>query len=130
MAVVWPSMVAVLYTNDGGASMYAGWLACAPSIMINVGQIVAGFLAEPIGRTKYQCVVVLTIGGALLGGIAAATPDTKSLATGLIIVSCFFIGWNESVCLSNSGIELLDQREIGTAVGGECHPVSGNVNLV
>lgn len=49
--------------------------------------------------------------------IAAGTPDTKDLATGLIIVGCFFIGWNESVCLSNSGIELLDQREIGTAVG-------------
>ena len=29
----------------------------------------------------------------------------------------FFIGWNERVCLSNAGIELLDQREIGTAVG-------------
>ncbi|KAF2120376.1 fungal trichothecene efflux pump [Lophiotrema nucula] len=117
MAVVWPQMVAVLYTDDGGASMSAASLSCASSIMINVGQIIAGFLAEPIGKTKIQCIAVLTIGGALLGAIAAATPDTKSLATGLIIVSCFFIGWNESVCLSNSGIELLDQREIGTAIG-------------
>jgi hypothetical protein len=41
------------------------------------------------------------------------------MATALIFVSCFFIGWNESVCLSLSGIELLDQREIGTAVGGK-----------
>jgi hypothetical protein len=61
-------MVSVLYTDDGGASMYAGWLSCAPSIMINFGQIVAGFLAEPIGKTKIQCITVLTIGGALLGG--------------------------------------------------------------
>ena len=61
-------MVAVLYTDDGGASMYAGWLACVPSLMINFGQIVGGFLAEPIGKTKYQCIAVLTIGGALLGG--------------------------------------------------------------
>ena len=61
-------MVAVLYTDDGGASMYAGWLACVPSLMINFGQIVGGFLAEPIGKTKYQCMAVLTIGGALLGG--------------------------------------------------------------
>lgn len=51
-------------------------------------------------------------------GVAAATPDTRDLAMGLIMVSSFFIGWNESVTLSLSGIELLDQREIGTAVGG------------
>jgi MFS family permease len=62
-------MVAVLYTDDGGASMYAGWLACVPSLMINGGQIVSGFLAEPIGKSKYQCIAVLTIGGASLGGL-------------------------------------------------------------
>lgn len=117
MAVIWPSMVAVLYTDDGGASMYAGWLSCVPSAMINLGQIFAGFLAEPIGKTKIQCMVVLTLGGAFLGAVAASTPDTKGLATALLMVGSFFIGWNESVCLSNSGIELLDQREIGTAVG-------------
>jgi hypothetical protein len=68
MAIIWPQMVAILYTNDGGASMYAGWLSCAPSIMINFGQIVAEFLAEPIGKTKWQCITVLTTGGAFLGG--------------------------------------------------------------
>lgn len=31
--------------------------------------------------------------------------------------SSFLIGWNESVCLTNAGIELEDQQEIGTAVG-------------
>jgi hypothetical protein len=51
--------------------------------------------------------------------IAAATPDSKAMATALIILSSFFIGWNESLCLSLSGIELLDQREIGTAIGGK-----------
>ncbi|KAK3081178.1 hypothetical protein LTS18_009373 [Coniosporium uncinatum] len=118
MAIIWPQMVAVLYTNDGGASMYAGWLSCAPSVMINAGQIVAGFAAEPIGKTKIQCISVLIIGGALIGAIAAVSNVAdKSAAIALIILGCFFIGWNESVCLSNAGIELLDQREIGTAVG-------------
>lgn len=59
-------MVAVLYTSDGGASMYAGWLSCMPSAMINFDQIVTGSLAEPIGKTKYQFIAVLTVGGALL----------------------------------------------------------------
>lgn len=68
MAVIWPQMISVLYTDDGGASMYTGWLACAPTATINLGQIAGGFLAEPLGRTKLQLVVALTIGGALLGG--------------------------------------------------------------
>jgi hypothetical protein len=50
--------------------------------------------------------------------VAAAGPDDKGMATSLIIVSCFAIGWVESVTLSLAGIELLDQSEIGTAVGG------------
>lgn len=29
----------------------------------------------------------------------------------------FFIGWNESLCLTNAGVEVEDQQEIGTAVG-------------
>jgi Fungal trichothecene efflux pump (TRI12) len=49
--------------------------------------------------------------------IASCSLEDKERAIAFIIVGCFFIGWNESVCLSNSGIELLDQREIGTAVG-------------
>lgn len=68
MAIIWPQMVAVLYTDNGGASMYAGWLSIAPTIMINSGEIVGGFLAEPIGKTRYQCMAYLTIGGATLGG--------------------------------------------------------------
>ena len=67
MAIMWPSMVAVLYTDDGGASMYAGWLSCVSTAGINWGMIIGGFLAEPIGKTKYQCVSMFTIGGILFG---------------------------------------------------------------
>ncbi|OAG09823.1 MFS general substrate transporter [Paraphaeosphaeria sporulosa] len=116
MAIVWPSMVAVLYTDDGGASMYAGWLSCMPG-MINGGQIVGGFLAVPIGKTRIQVIVVLILGGSLLAAIAYAGPDDLWGAGVLMVLSSFFIGWNESVCLSNAGIELLNQQEIGTAIG-------------
>ena len=51
--------------------------------------------------------------------MAAATPDNRSIGLGTMIVSTFAIGWVESVVLTLSGIELLDQREIGTAIGGE-----------
>lgn len=58
----------------------------------------------------------------VISAVAAANADTQNMATALIILASFFIGWNESVCLSLSGIELLDQREIGTAVGGMSYP--------
>jgi hypothetical protein len=67
MAVIWPSMVALLFTTDGGASMYAGWLASVPGTIV-LGQVVSGFLAKPIGKTKYQVITVLIIGGTTLGG--------------------------------------------------------------
>jgi hypothetical protein len=134
MAIVWPGMVATVFTDDGGASMYAGWLNCVPSIMINFGQIVAGLSAVRVGKTKIQCITVLTIGGALLAcklieqsclcsrlttviAMAASNVNSKSMSIAVIAVGTWFIGWNESVCLANSGIELLDQREIGTALG-------------
>jgi len=117
MAIIWPSMVAVLYTDDGGASMTSGWLNCISGTMIVMGQIIGGVLAVPIGKTKLQCMFVLTAGGALLGAMASCTPDTKNQAIVLMSLGCFLIGWNETVCLANCGIEVEDQQEIGTAVG-------------
>jgi hypothetical protein len=35
----------------------------------------------------------------------------------LIFIGCFFIGWNESICLTNSTILVRDQRDIGVAGG-------------
>jgi hypothetical protein len=85
--------------------------------MIVGGQMIGGCLAAYIGKTKYQCIAVLTIGGAFLGAMASCTPDTKDRAIALMSVGCFFIGWNESVCMSNAGIEVDDQQEIGCAIG-------------
>lgn len=110
-------MVSVLYTDDGGASMYSGWLNCISGTLIVAGQIIGGCLCVYIGKTKLQCITVLTIGGALLGAMASCTPDTKERAIALMAIGCFFIGWNETVCLGNAGIEVEDQQEIGTAVG-------------
>lgn len=115
MAILWPSMVGVLYTD--GTSMQAGWLNCLAGVMIVAGQMAAGVLAPVIGKTKLQCIGAFTIGGALLASMASCTPDTKNQAAALMALSGFFIGWNESVCLANAGIEVDDQQEIGTAVG-------------
>lgn len=49
--------------------------------------------------------------------MAYSSPSTLVGSACLIAFASFFIGWNESLCLTNAGVELEDQQEIGTAVG-------------
>lgn len=107
---------AVLY-SDGKDLIYTGGISNIVGIGITSGQIVGGFLAAPIGKTKYQCMVVFLVGGIFLACAAIATPETKSLAISMVFLGCFWIGWNESICLANATICVHDQREIGVAGG-------------
>ena len=50
-------------------------------------------------------------------GAAVTNPDSRKTAIALILLGCFWIGWNESLCLANSTICVRDQREIGIAGG-------------
>jgi len=50
-------------------------------------------------------------------GVAVSTPDNKGTTIALMFLACFFIGWNESVCLANTTICVEDQKEIGVAGG-------------
>ncbi|KAK2747915.1 hypothetical protein FQN57_001506 [Myotisia sp. PD_48] len=117
MAIIWPSMIAVVYTNDGGASIHSGMLASLIGVMIVAGQLFAGPLVTLIGKTKYQCMFVLITGGGLLASVASCGTEDFTRAAVLISLGCFLIGWNEAVCLVNSGIEVADQQELGTALG-------------
>lgn len=115
MAIIWPQIVGGIYADP--TSMYAGYLNCVPGAMIVVGMVLGGLLAEPIGKTNYQVIFAFATGGAFIASCAAVTSVGKPTMIALLSVGIFFIGWNESVCLSCAGIELLDQQEIGTAVG-------------
>lgn len=117
MAIIWPNMVAVLYTDDGGASMYAGWLNCITGTLIVAGQLSAGALSAAIGKQRFQVIVALVAGGALLAAVASCGPNDLVRAAVLISFGCYAIGWNESVCLVTAGIEVEDPQEIGTALG-------------
>lgn len=113
-SIVWPQMASTVY---GASGRRLGWLSCIVPGAICLGQIVGGALAKWIGHTKYQTMFVITAGGSLLAGVAAATPENMDVAIGLLICGCFFIGWNESVTLVFAGMCITDQKEIGTAVG-------------
>lgn len=91
MAIIWPQMVAALFTvstepapisaaltifvqDDGGASMFAGWINTIPGVSIVVGQVLAGALAVWVGKAKIQVMVVLSFGGAFLAGKCVLYP--------------------------------------------------------
>ncbi|KAF2095876.1 MFS general substrate transporter [Rhizodiscina lignyota] len=114
-AVVWPTQCAVLYANSD--PMYVGYISVLVGIGFITGQISAGLLARSIGKTRYQCMFVFTVGGIFLACAATVTPDNKATQIALIYIGCVFIGWNESICLSNAAILVHDQREIGVAGG-------------
>ena len=114
-AIVWPSQCAVFYATDD--PMYVGYISVLIGIGFITGQISAGMLARQIGKTRYQCMAAFSIGGTFLGCAATVTPYNKATQIALIYIGCVFIGWNESICLSNCAILVHDQREIGIAGG-------------
>jgi hypothetical protein len=97
--------------------MYVGYISVIVGIGFITGQISAGLLARQIGRTRYQVMVAFFVGGVFLASAATVTPDNKKTQISLIYIGCVFIGWNESICLSNCSILVPDQREIGVAGG-------------
>lgn len=48
--------------------MRAGWLNAIPGFAIVIGQVSAGALSAQIGKARFQCMTVLTIGGGFLAG--------------------------------------------------------------
>ncbi|KXJ90089.1 fungal trichothecene efflux pump [Microdochium bolleyi] len=114
-AIILPIQAAVLY-NNGDLSEVA-WISSIVGLGIITGQVLSGCLAEPIGKTRIQCMTVFTIGGIFLGACGCITPDNKNTIIALVYVGCVFIGWNETVCLANATILVKDQRMIGTAGG-------------
>lgn len=114
-SIVWPAQANILYGN--GDTMRVGYMSTIVGLGVVAGQIVAGFLAARLGKTRYQCMVVFILGGVFLGCAALSTPDNFALTAAMIFLGCFFIGWNESICLANATILVKDQREIGIAGG-------------
>ncbi|KAG7137010.1 Trichothecene efflux pump TRI12 like protein [Verticillium longisporum] len=116
-AIVWPSMVAVLYTDPADSPFYSAWLASCVSLFIVMGQIVGGFIGKKIGHLKWQCVVNIVLGGACFGAIASCGPDTPVRATVLVSLGVFFIGWTEGTAITIVTLCAPDQAHLGSASG-------------
>lgn len=79
--------------------------------------MIGGTLAKTIGKTKYQCLTVITLGTLLLGIMAVCDIDTPQTAMALVFIATLFVGWNEAIVLPICSMRIRDQREIGVAVG-------------
>ncbi|KAF2261286.1 MFS general substrate transporter [Lojkania enalia] len=113
LAIIWPSMVAVLYA-DGHGVMWAGWVSCISNSGILFGEFVGAFFKK---KTNIQIIVVFFIGSVFLAAMASSTPDTPVRAAIFVFLAAAFIGWNEILNSAVATICIKDQREIGTATG-------------
>jgi MFS family permease len=64
-AIIWPGMATNVYSQ--GRPMWAGWVSTLVGLGITVGEMVGGGLATIIGKTKFQCIAVMTLGTLFLG---------------------------------------------------------------
>jgi len=115
-AIVWPSMVIVLYTDEADP-MEGPWLSSVLGMSIVLGEIVGGFLAKKIGNIKMQCVASLVFGGIFFALVATCTPSTKGRASAFVAIGMFFLGWAESLSITTVTLTAVRQDELGTASG-------------
>lgn len=113
LAIIWPSMVAVLYRGDHGY-MWVGWVSCLSNCGILFGEYVGAWFKR---KTNIQIPIVFTLGSALLASMAACTLDSITMACVLAFLATTFIGYNEILNSTVATISIDDQREIGTATG-------------
>lgn len=97
-AIVWPAMVAVLYSDRG--VMSGAWLSSLVGLCITIGQIVGGFSGKAIGYLKWQCVVGITLGAVCFGAMATCGVGDGTRASTLLAFGVFFIGWVEGAAIT------------------------------
>jgi hypothetical protein len=126
-AIILPIQAAVLY-NDGNL-VKVGLYSSIVGLGIIFGQWFGGCVAEPIGKTRFQCIAVFLLGGTFFGACGSITADNRVTIMSFIFIGCFFIGWNETICLANATLLVKDQRQIGTA-GGVAGSVRGAISSI
>ncbi|OCL08489.1 MFS general substrate transporter [Glonium stellatum] len=108
-----PQMTANVYGN--GREKWVGLPTLG--IGITVGEIVGGGIAKNVGKWKWQCIAVITLGTILLGLTAICSHDTPKAAMAIVFIATTFVGRNEFLVLPICTIAIRDQQEIGTAAG-------------
>ncbi|TDZ33060.1 Trichothecene efflux pump TRI12 [Colletotrichum spinosum] len=123
-ALVWPSMVAVLY-SDPTRPLYGPLLASFVAFFILLGQITGGALGKWIGHLKWQVVVMAILGGICFACVATCGPDDRMRASVLVSFGVFFNGWMEGGAITIVTLTAPDQSNLGSAGG-----VAGSIRFL
>lgn len=75
LAILWPTMVATLYSAGHGV-MWAGWMSCISNSGILFGEFVGAFFKR---KTNIQIIVVFFIGSVFLAGKLSQLVDAAAL---------------------------------------------------
>ncbi|PGH26769.1 hypothetical protein AJ80_01533 [Polytolypa hystricis UAMH7299] len=113
-AIIWPTMLVTLYAAEHTDPMWPGYAALAMSGGISFGELVGSLTRK---RIHNMIQATFLIGAALVAATASCTPDTPARAIVLMFLGSSFIGWLEILVSTFCSICVVDQRELGTAIG-------------
>ncbi|KIW90840.1 uncharacterized protein Z519_08623 [Cladophialophora bantiana CBS 173.52] len=114
ISILWPAMITVVWPSS--IDLY-GWKVCAASGVVGLGGIVGGVVASFIRRLKIFVLTLMIIGTAFTGAVAVVHQDNQSLTVSLMVIGAFALGMIEGIAVTMSGIAIVDQNDIGAAVG-------------
>ncbi|KAG7133981.1 Trichothecene efflux pump TRI12 like protein [Verticillium longisporum] len=114
--VIWPTMIAVFFTDETTDFRYAIVLTLPQNLGLTFGAVLLTLLGSKIGHWRWTLtgsVTVMVVFGALL---ALGTPDRKGLMIAMIFLSEVGFGWAQylSIAFIQFGT---DQVELGISGG-------------
>lgn len=112
LTVVYPTMVAVLFTSD---IVTQGLLICAIAATTCLGQVLGAGLAVPGGHSRYKVTAGAVGMMAFAGGMAGAG-ESKPIATALVCLASLSVGVVEGLAIGIVTV-VVDQTELGAAGG-------------
>ena len=110
--VIYPTMVAVLFTSD---IVKAGLLSCAIGGGVGAGQFTASLWATIGGNFRWKLFFSVCAFTAFTAGLAGA--KTQATASALAVCASYFIGALESLAGVGVTIAIRNQTELGAGVG-------------
>ncbi|CAK7201502.1 hypothetical protein SEUCBS139899_004208 [Sporothrix eucalyptigena] len=116
MNVLWPTMIAVLYTTAETPISQAVVLGLPTNIALVLGAVLFATIGHHIKHWKVMLIISF-VGSTLFGGLMAlVTVDNKKTMIAITFLEQFFFGWAQYACFA--WVQLgVDQLDLGAAGG-------------